>query len=644
MNGGTMEIDSPRPYSAVAGRPSEKPRHRSGGAQPRHATTTNSIPSLGLGSGVFFDKRDVRRRQARGRPAHIASWPAGARPTRRSRRSARRHRADRGSGTVDYMPGLSSDGEENRGCRGSATAISCQRWSRRTREAIAFYQAPRMANGASVSTRFRRSIAGRSAFPASRACGSSRAPRRAWAIPPAGYADGGSDTLPFSRRQRHDRPAAGARPGPGQPFPATVPKMSSPRASTMAGSTGRLRRCASGSPASCVRVRNIGDPAAPAGSRSPMSATAKCITVRGAVLRAGLLQHDDSLSLPGIAGRAERGAALRGQDAADLHQRGTAQLAGVQGAGRSPRLCAGLLSLVAVPQPGRGYRQVTARRVRRTSRSLVHMMRTPVPAGPDRTRAESGRACRHCWRHQFETFERNIRDQLGAHPRPRAASIPARDITAITVNRWPHGYAPEYNPLLDPEWPAGRQPQRNRPRAVRPDRDRQFRFRRRGLHRLRHRPGPPRGAGTSSTARRPRARAPSRRRRPSLRTDTAYQYRQATRICSASVLPSSGFSTTATPASAARPARAALRVTDGQDGRRQDVAAAKTGDQFHPGHIRRSLVDHQAVTDRNIAGTKKLGAAAVDTNRKALGLQREFQRVANLRIAFDNDDPRSRLP
>ena len=35
---------------------------------------------------------------------------------------------------------------------------------------------------------------------------------------------------------------------------------------------------------------------------------------------------------------------------------------------------------------------------------------------------------------------------------------PARDITAITVNRWPHGYAYEYNPLFDPDWPEGTQP------------------------------------------------------------------------------------------------------------------------------------------------------------------------------------------
>ena len=35
---------------------------------------------------------------------------------------------------------------------------------------------------------------------------------------------------------------------------------------------------------------------------------------------------------------------------------------------------------------------------------------------------------------------------------------PARDIEAITVNRWPHGYAYEYNPLWDPDWPEGKRP------------------------------------------------------------------------------------------------------------------------------------------------------------------------------------------
>jgi hypothetical protein len=35
---------------------------------------------------------------------------------------------------------------------------------------------------------------------------------------------------------------------------------------------------------------------------------------------------------------------------------------------------------------------------------------------------------------------------------------PARDIEAITVNRWPHGYSYEYLSLFDPEWPKGQAP------------------------------------------------------------------------------------------------------------------------------------------------------------------------------------------
>ena len=40
----------------------------------------------------------------------------------------------------------------------------------------------------------------------------------------------------------------------------------------------------------------------------------------------------------------------------------------------------------------------------------------------------------------FETFERKIRDQLG-RTLQAGGFDPARDIEAITVNRWPHGYA-----------------------------------------------------------------------------------------------------------------------------------------------------------------------------------------------------------
>jgi spermidine dehydrogenase len=49
---------------------------------------------------------------------------------------------------------------------------------------------------------------------------------------------------------------------------------------------------------------------------------------------------------------------------------------------------------------------------------------------------------------EFEVFERNIRDQL-SRMLGEAGFDAARDIMAITVNRWPHGYAYEYNALFD---------------------------------------------------------------------------------------------------------------------------------------------------------------------------------------------------
>jgi spermidine dehydrogenase len=55
---------------------------------------------------------------------------------------------------------------------------------------------------------------------------------------------------------------------------------------------------------------------------------------------------------------------------------------------------------------------------------------------------------------QFETIERNIRDQMARILGPGGFD-PARDIAAITVNRWPHGYAYEYNSLWDKFWLEG---------------------------------------------------------------------------------------------------------------------------------------------------------------------------------------------
>jgi spermidine dehydrogenase len=87
---------------------------------------------------------------------------------------------------------------------------------------------------------------------------------------------------------------------------------------------------------------------------------------------------------------------------------------------------------------------------------LVRMTRTPCSPGMS-ARAQQMAGRYDLFSTPFSTFERNIRDQLG-RVLGGGGFDPARDITAITVNRWPHGYAYEYNPLWDPDWPPGQSP------------------------------------------------------------------------------------------------------------------------------------------------------------------------------------------
>jgi spermidine dehydrogenase len=82
---------------------------------------------------------------------------------------------------------------------------------------------------------------------------------------------------------------------------------------------------------------------------------------------------------------------------------------------------------------------------------LLRMVRVPCHPGlSEHEQNKAGRA--ELLATPFSTFERNIRDQLARMLGPGGFD-PAADIEAITVNRWPHGYAPEYNPLWDPEVP-----------------------------------------------------------------------------------------------------------------------------------------------------------------------------------------------
>jgi spermidine dehydrogenase len=84
---------------------------------------------------------------------------------------------------------------------------------------------------------------------------------------------------------------------------------------------------------------------------------------------------------------------------------------------------------------------------------VVTMSRYPCSPGlPARSQHRAGRA--NLYATSFETFERNIREQL-TRSVGAGGFDPARDIAAITVNRWPHGYAYQYNSLWDPFWLEG---------------------------------------------------------------------------------------------------------------------------------------------------------------------------------------------
>lgn len=57
----------------------------------------------------------------------------------------------------------------------------------------------------------------------------------------------------------------------------------------------------------------------------------------------------------------------------------------------------------------------------------------------------------------FEDFEREVRTVLDGMLGPAGFDV-AEDVLAITVNRWPHGYAYGYLDLWDPDWEAGMAP------------------------------------------------------------------------------------------------------------------------------------------------------------------------------------------
>ena len=87
---------------------------------------------------------------------------------------------------------------------------------------------------------------------------------------------------------------------------------------------------------------------------------------------------------------------------------------------------------------------------------VLFMLRTPCRPGlPPRDQHRAGSM--ELMQTPFNTFERNIRDQL-TRMLGEAGFDAARDIEAITVNRWAHGYAFTPSALFDPDWSEEEKP------------------------------------------------------------------------------------------------------------------------------------------------------------------------------------------
>jgi spermidine dehydrogenase len=465
MNGGALEIDSPTPYS-----PEAAGLLKTLGVDPvalaRACDKDALYPSLGMGRGIFFDRETFGEDRlvagmpeqkdwpdATGKHGGVGAWRAFLARTPLSP-AGRRDVLKIETGRIDYMPGLTSVQKKD-----ALSRISYRDYLIKMvkvgSEALALYQHSTDGEwGLGIDAVSALDCWG---FGFSGFLGlklePGAAPRMGYTA--AGYsADGGSDVFHFP-----DGNATIARLLVRNLIPAAMPGQDCTDVVTAKADYGQLDRPGNlvriRLSSIVVRVRNQGDPAATQGVEIAYARGDKVVTVqaRNCVLASW------NMMIPYLCPE------LPETQKAALHELVKAPLVYTTVALRNWRALH-RLGVAYARAPG-GYfcyfhlnqavdvGGVTAERSP-DKPILVHMVRTPCKPGLsefDQNRA--GRA--ELLATPFDTFEREIRQQLG---RTLAAGgfDPARDITAITVNRWPHGYAPEYNSLFDKDLPEAQQP------------------------------------------------------------------------------------------------------------------------------------------------------------------------------------------
>ncbi len=448
INGGTMGIDSPRPYSAVA-----DGLLKALGVDPvaltKKCANRNFYRSLGLGRGLFFDRETFGADKlvvADGK----ASWPQLLAQTPLSpgtqRDIARIEEAD-----TDYLPGLSSEEKKSRLAKMSYRDFLLN-VVKADPGVIAFYQARTHGEwGVGIDAVSALDVW---AFGFPGFAGLNLAPGSApdMGYTAAGYADGGSYTFHFP-----DGNTSIGRLLVRALIPQSVPGESAEDVVTAQVDYARLDR-----PESAVRIRlssivvracNIGDPSTAVEIGYLRGGEVYSVRARSCVL--ACYNMTIPYLCPEMPDRQKQ--ALRYAVKVPLVYSSVAlrNWASFKTLGISRVYAPGSYhsSLFLNPTVDIGaYRSPRSP----DEPMLVQMVRTPAAPGlPERDQHRAGHF--DILNTSFATFEEKIRDQLARILGPGGFD-PARDIAAIAVNRWPHGYVYEYNPLFDPDWPEGGAP------------------------------------------------------------------------------------------------------------------------------------------------------------------------------------------
>jgi spermidine dehydrogenase len=451
LNGGTLEIDSPRPYGPIAA----GLLTTLGIDVPKLIKTTQNLEfyeQLGLQSSVFFDRETFgadKLAVGLGRlplKEFLAQAPLSA--------SARDAIVQIQEGKVDYLPSLNSDEKKQRLSRMSYEAFL--RDVVHVEPAVLhFYHARTMGEWGVGTDAVSALDCWGFGLPGFQGMNLAKGSIRRMGFTPAGYEDtGGSYRLHFP-----DGNATIARLLVRNLIPAAVPGTSAEDVVTARVNYAQLDRV--GAPirlrlnSIVIRARHLGDPQSAQSVEVTYLRGGRPFTARarGAVLACY------NMMIPYLCPE------LPPAQKDALHRLVKTPLVYTSVALRN-RQAFDALKVHRVYAPG-GYhtyfhlnphvdigRYESPKSV--NDPTLLHMVRTPCKPGlPEHEQNRAGRA--ELLSTTFETFERNIREQL-ARTLGEGGFEPARDITAITVNRWPHGYAPEYNPLFDPDVPEAQRP------------------------------------------------------------------------------------------------------------------------------------------------------------------------------------------